>query len=85
MADEVTYYAIVDDLSSRERPAGVMRRIKHGRTEFDEAFGTDLRWAHTSLLIEYEHGDLGHTFVPISVDEADRIVDRIRHQAQSGA
>ena len=27
MPDKVTYYAVVDDLSSRERPAGVFRRI----------------------------------------------------------
>ena len=27
MADKVTYYAIVNDLSSREQPAGVLRRI----------------------------------------------------------
>ena len=26
MPDKVTYYAIVNDLSSRERPAGVFRR-----------------------------------------------------------
>ena len=26
MADKVTYYAVVDDLSSREQPAGVFRR-----------------------------------------------------------
>jgi len=26
MSDSVTYYAVVDDLSSRDRPAGVFRR-----------------------------------------------------------
>ena len=26
MPDKITYYAIIDDLSSRERPAGVFRR-----------------------------------------------------------
>src|SRR5260370_12393856 len=25
--DKITYYAIIDDLSSRERPAGVLRRV----------------------------------------------------------
>ena len=29
MAEEITYYAIIDDLSSLEHPAGVLRRIKH--------------------------------------------------------
>jgi hypothetical protein len=43
MPDKVTYYAVVDDLSSRERPAGVFRRIyfeSGGRR--DEAFTRNL-------------------------------------------
>ena len=38
MAEEITYYAIVDDYSSRERPGGVLRRIKHDGGQRDEAF-----------------------------------------------
>ena len=45
MAEEITYYAIVDDLSSRGASGGVLRRIKHHGGETDETFGTDLRWA----------------------------------------
>lgn len=81
MADEVTYYAIVDDFSSRERPAGVLRRIKDERGERDEGFGRDLKWAFTALLIEYEHGNLGNQFIPISEEEAKQIVERIRRGA----
>jgi hypothetical protein len=79
MADEVTYYAIVDDLSSREQPAGVLRRVYFeagGRR--DEAFSQDLLWERTSLLVSAERGDLQNEFVEISEDEADRIVERIR-------
>ena len=80
MADEatVTYYAIVNDFSSRERPGGVMRRITDERGQRDEAFGRDLKWGRTSMLIEYEHGELGHRFFPITEEEAERIVERIR-------
>ena len=42
MAEEITYYAIIDDHSSRERPAGVLRRIRHDSGERDETFGRDL-------------------------------------------
>jgi hypothetical protein len=78
MAEEISYYAIVDDLSSREQPAGVLRRIRHEDGERDEAFGIDLRWAPSSLLYEYERGDLENKFVPITGEEAGRIVERIR-------
>ena len=43
MPDKVTYYAVVNDLSSRERPAGVFRRTYSedgGRS--DEAFTRNL-------------------------------------------
>lgn len=85
MAEDVTYYAIIDDLSSLEHPAGVLRRIRHEGGERDETFGTDLTWARSQLFYEHEHGDLENKFVPISAEEADRIVARIRHLAESGS
>jgi hypothetical protein len=78
MAEEITYYAIVDDLSTVEHPAGVLRRIKRDGGETDETFGTDLRWARSALLYSAERGDLENKFIPISADEAERIVSRIR-------
>lgn len=85
MAEEITYYAIIDDSSSLEHPAGVLRRIKHDGGERDETFGTDLKWARSALLYEHENGDLENRFALISVAEAERIVARIRHLAESGA
>jgi hypothetical protein len=84
MAEEITYYAIIDDSSSLEHPAGVLRRIKHDGGERDETFGTDLKWARSALLYEHENGDLENKFAQISADEADRIVARIRQLAESG-
>jgi hypothetical protein len=79
MSDKVTYYAIIDGLSSRERPAGVLRRIYFevgGRR--DEAFSRDLVWERTTLLVSAERGDLENEFIEITEDEANQIVDRIR-------
>lgn len=79
MTDKVTFYAIIDELSSRARPAGVLRRVYFeagGRR--DEAFSRDLVWKPTTLLVSAERGDLKNEFVEISEDEANQIVDRIR-------
>ena len=79
MLDRVTYYAIIDDLSSRELPAGVLRRIYFetgGRR--DEAFSRDLIWERTALLVSAERGDLQNEFIEITEDEANEIVERIR-------
>src|SRR5580704_1974080 len=85
MAEEITYYAIVDDLSTVEHPAGVLRRIKRDGGETDETFGTDLRWARSALLYSAERGDLENEFVPISGDEAERIVARIKEAFGAGS
>ena len=79
MPDKVTYYAVVDDLSSREQPAGVFRRTytdDGGRS--DEAFTRNLTWEFSPALISAERGDLQNEFIEITEDEANQIVERIR-------
>jgi hypothetical protein len=79
MPDKVTYYAVVDDLSSREEPAGVFRRTytdDGGRS--DEVFNRDLIWEFSPELIAAERGDLQYEFIEIGEDEANQIVARIR-------
>ena len=79
MPDKVTYYAIIDDLSSRERPAGVFRRTYfESGGKGDEAFTTDLVWERSASLVSAERGDLQNEFIEITEDEANRIVERIR-------
>jgi hypothetical protein len=79
MPDKVTYYAVVNDLSSRKRPSGVFRRTyteDGGRS--DEAFTRRLRWEFSTSLISAERGDLLNEFIEITEDEANQIVARIR-------
>ena len=79
MPDKVTYYAVVNDLSSREHPAGVFRRTytdDGGRS--DEAFTRNLVWEYSTSLVSAERGDLQNEFFEISEAEANQIVQRIR-------
>lgn len=84
MPTRITYYAIVDDFSSRDKPAGVLRRIEHDHGEHDEAFTRDLVWKRSASLYAFERGNRDSEFYEISEDEADRIVERIRRQATGG-
>ena len=79
MPDKVTYYAIVNELSSREQPSGVFRRtyFEVGGKR-DEAFTTDLVWERSASLVSAERGDLLNKFIEITEDEANQIVERIR-------
>ena len=82
MSDKVTYYAVINDLSSRERPAGVFRRTyTEDGGKLDEAFTRNLAWEFSPLLVSAERGDLQNEFVEITEDEANRIVERIRASA----
>jgi hypothetical protein len=85
MADGTTYYAIVNEFSSRGAPFGVIRRVRQDGGQRDEVFSRDLTWKHTMLLYSAERGDLTNEMVPISAEEAERIVARIRGQAGGGA
>jgi hypothetical protein len=83
--DRVTYYAIVDQCSSEDSPAGVLRRVEKGDDgQRDEAFGRDLRWRHTFLLYSWERGNLDNSLHEISPDRAARLTDRIRREATAG-
>ena len=79
MPDRVIYYAVVNDLSSRDQPAGVFRRIyteAGGRR--DEAFTRNLVWERSTSLLSAERGDLQNDFIEITENEANQLVDRIR-------
>jgi hypothetical protein len=79
MPDKVIYYAVVNDLSSRDRPAGLFRRTY---TEVgglrDEAFTRDLVWKNSSSLFSAERGDLENDFIEITANEANQLMERLR-------
>jgi hypothetical protein len=79
MPDKVIYYAVINELSSRERPAGLFRRTyteAGGRR--DEAFTRDLVWERSASLVSAERGDLQREFVEISEDEANQLMEQLR-------
>ena len=79
MADKVTYYAVIDEQSSRERPAGLFRRTytEAGGLR-DEAFTRHLVWKGSWSLVSAERGDLENEFVEISEDEAHQLMEQLR-------
>jgi hypothetical protein len=79
MPDKVIYYAVINELSSRERPAGLFRRTyteAGGRR--DEAFTRNLVWKRSASLVSAERGDLENEFVEISEDEAGQLMEQLR-------
>ena len=81
MTEKITYYAMIDESTSRDRPRTVLRRVENAEGATDEMFSRDLTWEFSPLLYSAERGDTMLDFVPIGEDEAERIVARIRSQA----
>jgi hypothetical protein len=79
MADKVIYYAVVNDLSSRDRPAGLFRRTytEAGGLR-DEAFTRNLIWKNSSTLVSAERGDLENDFIEITENEASQLMEQLR-------
>jgi hypothetical protein len=79
MTDRVTYYAVVNDLSSREQPGGLFRRTYYETGgKCDEAFTTDLVWQRSASLVSAERGDLLNDYVEITEDEANQLMEQLR-------
>jgi hypothetical protein len=81
MTEKITYYALIDDATSRERPRTVLRRVDNDEGTTDELFSRNLKWEFSPLLYSAERGDLANDFVQIGEEEAERIVARIRSRA----
>jgi len=75
---KITYYAMVDDLSSQKEPATVLRRVEDAEGENDEVFTRGLTWERSSSLYSAERGNLDNKFYEVTEEEAARIVARIR-------
>jgi hypothetical protein len=83
MAEKITYYAMIDEFTSRDKPRTVLRRVRNDDGTTDEIFSRNLMWEFSPLMYSAERGDLANEFVPISEGEATRIVDRIKERAAS--
>jgi hypothetical protein len=78
MPEKITYYAMIDELTSRNSPRTVLRRVRNDEGTIDEIFSRNLSWDFSPLMYSAERGDLANEFVPISEAEAERIVARVR-------
>jgi hypothetical protein len=85
MTEKITYYAMIDEFTSRDRPRTVLRRVEDDEGRTDEIFSRDLQWELSPLLYGAERGDTMAEFVPITEEEAGRIVERIKELGDSGA
>jgi hypothetical protein len=83
MTETITYFAMIDEFTSRDNPRTVLRRVRNDEGTIDEIFSRDLSWEFSPLMYSAERGDLANDFVPISEAEAERIVTRIKETGKA--
>jgi hypothetical protein len=81
MTDKITYYAMIDEDTSRGKPRTVLRRVETDEGQTDELFSRDLTGERSPLLHAANRGDTMLDFTEITNEEADQIMARIRAQA----
>lgn len=83
MAEDVTYYAIVDVGKGADDPVGLARRrVLDNGGILDEALQRDRSWARSSAVVEWKRGDLSFKLIEISQDEAQRVTERLSQGTQ---
>lgn len=81
MAEDITYYAIIDYRGTREDPAGIARRRRIESGGFcDEALGRDLNWHFTPLIVEWRRAESTDDLEELSQEEAERVIERFRER-----
>jgi hypothetical protein len=81
MPDKITFYAIVDDETTAERPLGLLRRLEFDSGGFtDEGLRRDFSWSFTPIIIEWERSDFDDELVEVSHAQASKIIEYFREK-----
>lgn len=82
MANKITYWAILGQGSTVDRPQGLLRRLEHDDGPADEGLrvNSDLSWGFTSLIVGWEHGNGEEELVEVSHEQASKIMQYFRER-----
>ena len=80
-ADEITYYAIIDEAAGRESPAGLLRRRRPVTGGFrDEAFARSFTWEFSPIIVEWERSESTDDLVKVTAEEAEQIINQFKYR-----
>ena len=81
MPDKITFYAIIDDETTVDRPSGLLRRLEFDGDGFtDEGLRRDFSWDFTPLITEWERSDFAYELIEVSHEQASKIIEYFRQK-----
>ena len=78
MTSKITFYAILGNGATIDRPAGLLRRLEYDVGWEDEGLQRDMSWRRSSILVEHENGSTEEDLVEVSHEQASKIVTYLR-------
>jgi hypothetical protein len=85
MSNKITFYAILDNAVTVDRPLGLLRRLEYDNGWEDEGLNSDLSWSFTPLIMEWEQGNYSRELVEVSHEQASRIVQYFKQKLAAEA
>jgi hypothetical protein len=80
MSNKITFYAILGQGATVDRPLGLLRRLEYDNGWEDEGLNRDMSWRRTPLIIEQENGSTDEDLVEVSHEQASKIVRYFREK-----
>jgi hypothetical protein len=81
MPDKITFYAIVDEKTSVDRPYGLLRRLEFDGNGFtDEGLRRDFSWSFTPIIVEWQRSDFEDELIKVSHEQASKIIEYFREK-----
>ena len=81
MPDKITFYAIVDENTSTDRPLGLLRRLEFDGNGFtDEGLRRDFSWSFSPIIVEWQRSDFDDELVEVSYAQASKIIEYFREK-----
>lgn len=81
MPDKITFYAIIDNETTVDRPYGLLRRLEFDGNGFtDEGLRRDFSWSFSPIIVEWQRSDFDDELVEVSHEQASRIIEYFREK-----
>jgi hypothetical protein len=80
MSNKITFYAILADGATLDRPTGLVRRLEYDNGFEDEVLRKDLSWRRTPIIVEWKRSSYDNELVEVSHEQASRIVQYFREK-----